>query len=86
MPTLSIRSVAERSAVLQHACFGTGNSANVTAGVSGSAFVVLATDNSSRSQRSYVVGVVPLSLHHCLTDNPLLLQSRIAPAYSSSRA
>ena len=21
------------------------------------------------------VGVVPLSLHHCLTDNPLLLQS-----------
>ena len=44
-------SVAERSATLQHTCFGTGNSANATAGVSGSAFVEPATDNSSRSQR-----------------------------------
>ena len=45
-----MRSVAERSVVLQHTCFGTGNSANATAGVSDSAFAVLATDNSSRSQ------------------------------------
>ena len=51
MLTLSRCSVAERSAVLQHTCFGTGNSANAPAGVSGSAFAVLATDNSSRSQR-----------------------------------
>ena len=48
---LPMRSVAERSVVLQHTCFGTGNSANATAGVSDSAFAVLATDNSSRSQR-----------------------------------
>ena len=46
---LPMRSVAERSVVLQHTCFGTGNSANATAGVSDSAFAVLATDNSSRS-------------------------------------
>ena len=48
---LPMRSVAERSVVLQHTCFGTGNSANATAGVSDSAFAVLAADNSSRSQR-----------------------------------
>ena len=51
MLTLPARSVAERSGVLQHARFGTGNSANATAGVSVSAFVEPATDNSSRSQR-----------------------------------
>ena len=50
--TLPARSLAERSDVLQHTCFATGNSANATAGVvSGWGIVEPEIDNSSRSQR-----------------------------------
>ena len=41
MLTLPARSVAERSAMLQHTCFGTGNSANATAGVVSGAYAGL---------------------------------------------
>ena len=67
---MPMRSVAERSVVLQHTCFGTGNSANATADVSDSAFAVLATDNSSRSQR-YEPDVVGVFLHELLPPGAL---------------